>query len=303
MVSWYCIHRLRPAFNGHVLLLANNDQLVRFVGEASTAALYTIEFILVLKANDSVVQMCFDKLQKQSDYKLYQFSAPNDIVFLRAYLRQNFQVKFFGRTFVLFRADVSKLECINEWCVFELEYPSKSTGILELNLPLKPIHDRSLLVFDLDNTLIGDCFPSVLRDHRIPQFLTEYRNRHIVVLWSYGNAHHVNEAMREAGIDRRLFHLIMTGGHTSEEGTMSFTKRRIKFPTTISGRLPKSVGPVLSTLYDLGMEVGGTTVLVDDLADNNFNYDYHVIVSRFDDDNNPPNDWDSIDINIQSVLR
>lgn len=237
-------------------------------------------------------------LRRHSDDHLF---GDDDMPCLRRALKEKYNVRRYGGVFVIDPTAPPPYQFLKEWLLL----PAKM--VLDLERIDTSIDVCHVCVFDLDSTLVTEQSPVNIRSSGVIDSLKTLRQRGVyLVLWSYGSAAHVVQSMVEAKIDARLFGIILCEGDHAAASSVSETPANtrtvfqivddaalksvipVDVPQREGRRLPKSVKVVQHFLLTRGVITTRTFTLVDDLEDNQLNYDYFVKVARAPE---PVDDW------------
>ncbi|QBQ01630.1 38K protein [Hyphantria cunea granulovirus] len=241
--------------------------------------LIRIEFIVIKGSYLSVYNPKF---------KLYTMYSEDNTKEFRRNFQSFFNLPYLGLFFTIYSKPAA-YKLLNEWLVYDV---SKLTDIVYDSFDLPHV-----VVFDMDSTLITEEEEVSIRDPAVYESLEILQNKNCVLcLWSYGDKEHVIDSLQKLNL-KNYFTVILAEGNNSGE---YFTTEGIDYKYDVfyqstpfylnieSERVPKSPRVVLWYLTELGINFIKSITLVDDLRDNDYNYDHFVHVTRCE---TPTYDW------------
>jgi viral phosphatase len=231
-----------------------------------------------------------------SDYgRLYKCNImttddSSDMREFRRRLKTSYALPYLGHLFTIY-ARPATYELLNEWLVYDVTELGALTSRSHF---FDPPH---VVVFDMDSTLITEEEEVQIRDPAIYESLEELQRKNCVLcLWSYGDRQHVVDSLQKLQLEE-YFSLILAEGRKSGEHSTSasvdtkydvFYKNTPFYLNVDYKCLPKSPRVILWYLQKKGINFIKTITLVDDLLDNDYNYDNFVHLRRCPV---PINDW------------
>lgn len=226
-----------------------------------------------------------------TQYDKFPMTSPNDMRHFRAVFKSKFKLPYLGHIFVQY-SNPAIYSLLKEWLVL---YINEAKNLMYKTIYMEPPH---VIVFDMDSTLITEEEEVRIRDPRIYEGLDKLKKRNcILCLWSYGDREHVVHSLRKVNLSN-YFNIILAEGRKSGEYSTEDqldNKRDVYYKSTPFYlnvpnliNIPKSPRVVLYYLKTKGVQYIKSITLVDDLYDNDFNYDHFVHIHRCPV---PVNDW------------
>lgn len=208
----------------------------------------------------------------------------------RRQLRVAFRLSYYGQTFIIFHKP-AHFRLLNEWLVLDI------SEILPLTINSVYFQPPHVVVFDMDSTLITEEEEVQIRDCRVYESLDMLKKYNcLLCLWSYGDREHVVDSMKKVKIEP-YFDIVLAEGNKQgvydirETNDRHYDKHYSSTPFYLNvdrALLPKSPRVVLWYLWKKGINFFRSITLVDDLPDNDYNYDHFVNLDRCPQ---PIDDW------------
>ncbi|QOD40042.1 38k [Matsumuraeses phaseoli granulovirus] len=276
---WNILHNTWSLVKRHILILDRYED-VRLIAPTN---LDSMEFI-VFKGNSV---MC------NSKYKQNHIYARDEMQDFRYKFKNEYRLSYLGHIFTL-KLRPATCDLLNEWLVYDVNDIDKITN--SDSVYFDPPH---VIVFDMDSTLITDEEEVQIRDPTIYQSLNDLRELNCVLcLWSYGHREHVVHSLEKVKL-KGYFDIILSEGRrvgeykVKEEQDTHYDVFYFSTPfyldVTEVKNIPKSPRVVLWYLQKHKIGLFKTITLVDDLFDNNINYDNFVNLKTCPV---PVDDWD-----------
>lgn len=234
-------------------------------------------------------------------YKKKFLKANDEMKEFRQKFKSTFSLSYIGHLFTLY-ARPATYNMLKEWLVYDVNEIAQIANTKSLYFD--PPH---VIVFDMDSTLITEEENVQIRDSTIYKALDELKSSFncVLCLWSYGDREHVVHSLNKVGLNK-YFDIILSEGrragvyeHDKEidyrynvmyKSTPFYLDYDIVTTTTGSTKkhIPKSPRVILWYLQKHDIVFFKTITLVDDLYDNNINYDNFVNLNTCP---LPINDW------------
>lgn len=292
---WTILRRKRPFLTRHVLVVADYSDLNAIVRRH----LFMFEYVVFAFERSDYGRIDLD------EYFMQVVDCEDNMRQLRCHLKMAYKTTAIGHMYVV-NEKIPMYAFLKEWYVLNfLEIYQVRNDSFAWETP-------HVIVFDLDSTLITDEQHVQIRDEFVYESLYELKSKGcVLVLWSYGNREHVTHSLEQTELTN-FFDITLCGGYkTGDDDTarqvivnLKSDKVFVKTPFYLDiedrDRLPKSPRIVLWYLRKNRINVIKSITLVDDLKDNDYNYDYFVNVRKCPE---PRNDWsqyhDAILANIE----
>ncbi|UOS85747.1 38K [Pieris rapae granulovirus] len=211
----------------------------------------------------------------------------------RAKFKTAFDLSYLGHIFTLYICPAT-YNLLNEWLVYDVNEICKIST--RNAIYFEPPH---VVVFDMDSTLITEEENVQIRDPAIYKALDELKLLNCVLcLWSYGHREHVVHSLDAVKLNGYFDIILSEGRRVGEYGTRGELDRHydVFYKSTPfyldiidTKNIPKSPRVVLWYLEKYNVGFFKTITLVDDLFDNNINYDNFVNLKTCPV---PVNDWE-----------
>ncbi|ABC74933.1 38K [Neodiprion abietis nucleopolyhedrovirus] len=285
MDSWLCLINVNAKEKENVLYMTTFTPLNNTY---SFDVSNYIKYIVVKILADTKIKIFVNRLAQiwSLDNVIYEkFMTKDDMREIRKYMRKAFELQNCGPAFVLDDDNsIAHVQSLSEWCKYKI---SDVSSIQEIGL-YSPV--KHVIVFDLDNTLITDSIPAELRCHTVIDSLHKLAENHILVLWSYGNAEHVEKSLKEINLPTSLFTSIICGGRSANFENNNQQKRSFLVESIVKdmSNLPKSVTVVTQYLNSECLYYFKSFTLVDDKKSNQINYDFFIQCKKA---KKPIHDW------------
>ncbi|AKR17442.1 39K [Mocis latipes granulovirus] len=273
LVDWLVVRNTNTLFKRHILFIASCHDMMY----VSTQYLECVEFVVT--TSKGLTRFGGFAPHK---YKIKTFRCEDNMKEFRKQLRDTFKLTYFGQTFNLYNRP-APFKMLNEWLVLDL------SEILKLSTRHVCFQPPHIIVFDMDSTLITEEEEVQIRDPRIYYSLEQLKKNNCkLCLWSYGDREHVVDSMKKVDIEK-YFDIVLAEGNkrgiysTRETEDRVYDKHYTATPFHLNVdrlMLPKSPRVVLYYLKEKGVNFFKSITLVDDLRENDFNYDNFVNLDR-----------------------
>ncbi|UZE89734.1 38K [Parapoynx stagnalis nucleopolyhedrovirus] len=287
--NWICLRLNNTIIKRHVLVLREYSDL-KYLGFENYKY---FEYVIFAFSKDP---MLLNIIQNNSQYCLQLFTCADDMRDIRYYIKRSFKVQALGH-FCIINALAPMYSFLKEWFIVPFE---KIVYLKNKHLIWDFPH---VIVFDLDSTLITEEEHVRIRDPQIYDSLSELKDMGcVLILWSYGSREHVAHSLKQVNLDS-YFDIVISEGSTldtNEHKTANRQTKNLKLKKLYVEKdfkydlnddvvdIPKTPKIVIKYLAEKNINCFKTITLVDDLATNNFSYDYFIKVSRCPV---PKHDW------------
>jgi len=291
---WTLLRLKNAATKGHILAIVEMADIFSI----SDKHLKLFEFII----------FAFNKIDNlqlidQNDYIIQVFKSRDEMSEIRYNIKTIYKTSMLGHMYVINERQPIYM-FLKEW------YVQNFMEIYQLSADKYVWEAPHVIVFDLDNTLITDEKNVNIRCDFVYDSLRFLKSIGcVLVLWSYGNKSHVTYSMERTNLTpyfditicegNTVYDVERTGGNVvvrkrtvqvNIDENKIFVNRSFYVDNNIEPdkRPPKSPRIVLWYLRKIGVNYTKTITLVDDLATNNYSYDYFIHVDKC---NVPTDDW------------
>ncbi|AGQ20334.1 38k [Clostera anastomosis granulovirus A] len=290
---WTVLHNNWSLVKRHILMIDKYEDL----RSVNTSTLIKFEFV-VFDGPPTRDCVC------DTRFRIRSVLSRDEMKDFRANFKSTFRLSYLGDMFTLFtRPAVYNL--LKEWLVHDVYDINKiaTTDVVFFDPP-------HVVVFDMDSTLITEEQEVRIRDDAIYKSLDDLKRLNCVLcLWSYGDREHVVHSLDKVKLNG-YFDIILAEGrrvgeyHVSEEEDVMYEVYYKSTPfyldITDTKNIPKSPRVVLWYLQKYKVGFFKTITLVDDLYDNNINYDNFVNLKTCPV---PVNDWDKWQRQIERFIK
>ncbi|AKN80738.1 38K [Diatraea saccharalis granulovirus] len=205
--------------------------------------------------------------------------ARDEMKDFRFRFKSEFKLSHLGHIFTLYTRPAT-YNLLKEWLVYDVNEINKIVSFDSVFFI--PPH---VVVFDMDSTLITEEKEVRIRDPAIYGALDELKSLNCVIcLWSYGDREHVVDSLDKVKLNG-YFDIILSEGKRAGEysvGEEEDLRYDVLYKSTPfyldieSSNIPKSPRVILWYLQKYNVMFFKTITLVDDLSENNINYDNFV---------------------------
>ncbi|APO13959.1 38K protein [Plodia interpunctella granulovirus] len=289
-MRWTVLHNTWSVVKRHILFVNEYADLQA----VSHAILDKIEFVVCRDAIS--VRWCDPK------YTIKYITANDNMRDFRKEFKTTLRLTYLGHIFIMYVRPVT-FRLLDEWLVYDINEIDRVSGAASFVPP-------HVVVFDMDSTLITEEEEVRIRDPAIYDALDVLQNLNCVLcLWSYGEREHVVHSLDKLNLSE-YFDIILSEGKRAGEYCVGeeldrqynvfYKSTPFYLDMTEVKNIPKSPRVVLWYLQQYGINYIKTITLVDDLYDNNINYDNFVNLKTCPV---PVKDWDKWQNQIIKFIR
>ncbi|AKR17375.1 38K [Urbanus proteus nucleopolyhedrovirus] len=287
-IAWLVLRRRVCLLDRQILVLNTCSDLMWISDH------YRQRFEFVVCRFDTTQPTVQTQLFNTNVYETKIIFCNDNMVDVRIHLKLAFKTSVLGHVFCV-NDQKPMYNFLKEWHV------SDYGSVLNVKCATFVWESPHVIVFDLDHTLITDDKEITLRDKFIHKSLQELKRAGcVLILWSYGNKYHVTHSLKILNM-MSYFDIIICNGRyeictelsTSRskkyaprfvldyDATNVFVETMFDVDVNLHNKmLPKSPKVVLHYVKKIGITTFKSLTLVDDLATNNYNYDYFINVKK-----------------------
>ncbi|AAP85711.1 ORF_74 [Adoxophyes orana granulovirus] len=264
---WVVIRHTWSTVKRHILFVNSYSDIY----DVDCSTMENIEFIVF----QGPVPIC-----DINKYKI-KFIVCEDVMRdFRNVFKNTFKLSYLGHIFAI-ATNPATYKLLDEWLVCDINQVNDIT--LSNSIYFTPPH---VVVFDMDSTLITEEENVRIRDESIYDGLKELKQLNCVLcLWSYGDREHVVDSLNKLNL-YCYFDIVLAEGKRKGEYNIAeeiddyydvfYQSTPFYLDVTDVKNIPKSPRVVLWYLQKRNINFIKTITLVDDLFENNINYDNFV---------------------------